>query len=345
MSPLTCVGAPHAKGIAGRPCGCWPLPMRSKACPGPKRPAWSGGSVRRCAMRCCVSMPRDLRASTISLAGVAPSGGVAASRPPSRLTSCAVPGPSGTASVPFAWWTCASTSSGPMACATASGAFPRCSSGSASPARRPAPRTRRATRPRRRPSKKQLPARLQAIAAEHPGERLQIWCQDEARIGQKGRTTRVWYERGVRPPGLVDQRYKSLYLFAACRPGTGEAFALVLPRADAGTMKVFLEHFSRQLAPDVHAVLVLDQAGWHDERALSLPRNVTLLPLPSASPQLNPVERIWLYLRERYLSHRVLDDYHALLEATCRAWNRLVDETGRLATLTAYPYLVGSEIG
>src|SRR5215212_11518524 len=140
-----------------------------------------------------------------------------------------------------------------MGCATASGAFRRCSSGSASHARRPAPRTPRATRPRRRPLKKQLPARLQAIAAEHPGERLQLWCQDEARIGQKGRTTRVWYERGVRPPGFVDQRYKSLYLFAACRPGTGEAFALALPRADVGTMGVFLKHFSRQLAPDVRA--------------------------------------------------------------------------------------------
>ena len=110
-------------------------------------------------------------------------------------------------------------------------------------------------------------------------------------------------------------------------------------------MRVFLEHFSRQLAPDVHAVLVLDQAGWHDERALSVPANITLLPLPSASPQLNPVERVWLYLRERYLSHRVLDDYHALLDATCRAWNKLMDETGRLATLTAYPYLLGSGVG
>ena len=149
----------------------------------------------------------------------------------------------------------------------------------------------------------------------------------------------------MRPPGLVDQRYKSLYLFAACRPGTGEAFALALPRADAGTMRVFLEHFSRQLAPDGHAVLVLDQAGWHDERALSVPKNITLVPLPSASPQLNPVERVWLYLRERYLSHRVLDDYHALLDATCGAWNKLIDETGRLATLTAYPYLVGSGVG
>jgi transposase len=109
-------------------------------------------------------------------------------------------------------------------------------------------------------------------------------------------------------------------------------------------MGVFLEHFARHLAPQVHAVLILDQAGWHDERALTLPQNITLLPLPSAAPKLNPVERIWLYLRERYLSHRLLDSYHALLEATCRAWNKLLDETGCLTTLTAYPYLMKSEI-
>jgi hypothetical protein len=148
----------------------------------------------------------------------------------------------------------------------------------------------------------------------------------------------------MRPPGIVDQRYTSLSLFAASRPGTEEAFALALPRADAGTMGVFLHYFSDQLAPDVHAVLILDQAGWHDERALRVPRNVTLLPLPTASPELNPVERIWLYLRERYLSHRVLADYDAVLAATCRAWNKLLAEKGRLASLTAYPYLTASGI-
>ena len=160
-------------------------------------------------------------------------------------------------------------------------------------------------------------------------------------MGQKGRATRIWYERGRRPRGIVDQRYTSLYLFAASRPGTDEAFALALPRADAGTMGIFLHHFSDQLAPDVHAVLILDQAGWHDERALRVPGNVTLLPLPSASPQLNPVERIWLYLRERYLSHRWLADYEAIVDACCHAWNALVADKGRIQSLTSYSYLNG----
>jgi transposase len=143
---------------------------------------------------------------------------------------------------------------------------------------------------------------------------------------------------------VVDQRFESLYLFAACRPGTDETFALALPRVNADAMMIFLEHFDRQLAPGVHAVLVLDQAGWHDAQALYVLGTITLLPLPAASPALNPVERVWLYLRERYLSHRVLDDYEAVLEAVCRAWNRLPDETGRHTTLTAYLYLTASGI-
>ncbi|WP_280940660.1 transposase [Microvirga lotononidis] len=104
------------------------------------------------------------------------------------------------------------------------------------------------------------------------------------RFGEKDRTARIWYERGERPPGVVDQRFESLYLFAACRPGTDETFALALPRVSADAMTMLLEHFARQLEPGVHAVLVLDQAGWRDARALHVPETITLLPLPPASP-------------------------------------------------------------
>jgi hypothetical protein len=75
-----------------------------------------------------------------------------------------------------------------------------------------------------------------------------------------------------------------------------------------------------------------------------VPGNVTLLPLPAYSPELNPVERVRLYLRERFLSHRVLDGYPAVLDAACRAWNALAAEPGRLASLTAYPYPIRSEL-
>ena len=163
------------------------------------------------------------------------------------------------------------------------------------------------------------------------------------RVGQKGRTCHRWYRRGVRPLGLADKRFESLYLFAACRPGTDQAFALALPEATTTTMNLFLASFAAQLEPDTHAVLILDQAGWHGARRLVVPRNLTLLPLPAYSPELNPVERVWLHLRERFLSHRVFDGYTAVLDAACRAWDALAAEPGRLASLTAYPYLLRSE--
>jgi hypothetical protein len=75
-----------------------------------------------------------------------------------------------------------------------------------------------------------------------------------------------------------------------------------------------------------------------------VPGNITLVPLPSYPPELNPVERVWLYVRERFLSHRAPGSSTALLEAACRAWNALAAEQGRLASLTAYPYLLRSEL-
>jgi transposase len=98
-------------------------------------------------------------------------------------------------------------------------------------------------------------------------------------------------------------------------------------------MNTFLGELAATLAEDEHAVLVLDRAGWHKAKRLVVPSNVTLIWLPPYSPQLNPVERLWLFLRERHLSHRLLDTYDAL----CRAWNALTAE--RIRSLTSYPYL------
>jgi transposase len=162
---------------------------------------------------------------------------------------------------------------------------------------------------------------------------------DEARVGQKGRACHRWYEKGERPPGLVDQRFASAWLYAAVRPTSGEDVALVFPSVSAGAMTTFLNHFGESLRPGVHALLVLDRAGWHGAKALKVPANITLVPLPSYSPQLNPVERVWEYLRERFLSHRLHPDYDAVVDAACRAWNRLTAETGRLLSLCADPWI------
>lgn len=145
--------------------------------------------------------------------------------------------------------------------------------------------------------------------------------------------------KGQRAPGPRQVGYQWAYIFTAVRPATGEDFTLVLPTVSAKVMDLFLAQFAAALPDDAHAVLVLDGAGWHDERALAVPDNITLLPLPPYSPELNPVERIWLYLRERFLSLRVLDDTEAVIDACCAAWNALAAEPGRLQSLCAYPWI------
>ena len=136
---------------------------------------------------------------------------------------------------------------------------------------------------------------------------------------------------------MCGQRYTWAHLFAAVQPATGQGFALVLPEVSTTAMQVFLDKFGETLAADEHAVMAVDQAGWHTAGALAVPVNVTLVLLPPYSPELNPVERVWLFLRERHLSHRLLAGYDAIVDALCKAWNQLTPE--RLHTLTSYPYL------
>ena len=166
---------------------------------------------------------------------------------------------------------------------------------------------------------KRVPVLLRKLQHTHKHQRIRLFFQDEARIGQKGRTCHFWWRRGERPPGLADKRFTFAYIFAAVEPGTDNAFALVMPYVDTAAMQEFLDRFAQTLAQDEHVVLVLDQAGWHGARALRVPDAITLLPLPPYSPELNPVERVWLYLKERFLAHRLHADYEAITNAACQS--------------------------
>jgi len=173
----------------------------------------------------------------------------------------------------------------------------------------------------------------------YPSKQIEIWFQDEGRFGQMGRLAHRWWLRGERPLGLYDRRFSSTYIYAAVCPSSGDDFALVLPKVNTKTMNCFLEEFSASRPDNVHVVLVLDRAGWHRSKGIELPTNITLVPLPPYSPELNPVERVWLYLRERYYSHRALKDYNDIVDACCHAWMSLISESGIIHSLTSYPWL------
>jgi hypothetical protein len=175
------------------------------------------------------------------------------------------------------------------------------------------------------------------VRTEHPGKRLRLFVQDEARIGQQGTLTRVWARTGSRPTAVRQSEYEWVYLWAAVEPATGASVAMITPAVDTDLMNRFLAGLSSTLAPDEHAVLVLDNAGWHVAKALAVPANVTLLPLPAYAPELNPVERLWAWLRSHCLANRVYADYDELLRETDRAWLTLDEPT--IKSVRACPWI------
>ena len=110
---------------------------------------------------------------------------------------------------------------------------------------------------------------------------------------------------------------------------------LVLPEVNVEAMNLHLAEISRKVSPDAHAVLLLDGAGWHKPGdRLQVPDNISLLQLPSYSPELNPVENVWQYLKQNFLSNRVFDTYDTIIDACCHAWNALMALPDRIRSIT-----------
>jgi transposase len=166
-----------------------------------------------------------------------------------------------------------------------------------------------------------------------PATVIEVWFQDEMRVGQKNGLVYQWAKKGTRPRQPKDQRYENAYLFGAVCPSRNTGVALIMPHADTEAMQKHIDEIGRAVAPGAHALVILDKAGWHTTRKLTLPNNLTLVPLPPACPELNAAENIWQYLRQTYLSNRVFETYTAILDACQSAWRKLLDEAGRIASI------------
>ena len=174
---------------------------------------------------------------------------------------------------------------------------------------------------------------MEEIRQAHPGQPVEVWWQDEARIGQKNKITRRWARRGSRPSAPQDQRTKSAYIFGAVCPALGKGAGLVLPRCNTDAMALHLTEISQAVEPGAHAVLMLDQAGWHTSSKLAVPGNITLLPLPPKCPELNPVENVWQFMRQNWLSNRVFPSYEQIVDLCADAWNNLTDQPWKIMSI------------
>ena len=165
---------------------------------------------------------------------------------------------------------------------------------------------------------------------------VEIWFQDEARVGQKGTLSYVWAPVGSRPPMARDNRHANAYIFGAICPARGVGAALILPTVNAECMNLHLAEISAQVAPGSVAVLICDGAGWHKTGgALKRPANIVLLPLPPYAPELNPMENVWEYLRANKLAAGVWDDYDEIVDACVDGWNWFVTDPDRIKSIGA----------
>jgi transposase len=203
---------------------------------------------------------------------------------------------------------------------------------------RPRPRHRRADPQAQKEFQAELPARLQTLSEAHPGRRLRVYFQDESRFGQQGTTTNLWARRGSRPTAIRQTEYQYLWVLGAVCAETGHAEGLLSPQLNTKIVNLFLEQFSRTLAADEHAAMIWDGAGFHVGRALKVPANVTLIRLPPYSPELNPVENLWHYLKSHFWSNRAYADYEELEQAAVDAWQTAVLDAELMKTVCAAPY-------
>lgn len=149
---------------------------------------------------------------------------------------------------------------------------------------------------------------------------------------------RRWFERGMRPRMVKDQRYRSAYIFGAVCPARNTSAALVLTHVSVAAINMLLEDVALQLLPGKHAAMLIDNAGWHTANDLRVPPGTTLVHLPPYSPEPNAIEKVWQHLRYRYLSGRLFAGTRAVVGACCVAWNSPIAETNRIRSLTDFAW-------
>ena len=163
--------------------------------------------------------------------------------------------------------------------------------------------------------------------------RVDVWFQDEARIGQKGMLSRVWARKGTRPRIPRDYRYGYCYLFSALCPARGEAIGHVCDRADTVEMNRHLKDIGTMVPKERHALVIFDGAGWHRSRDLVCPDNVSVLRLPPYSPELNSAENVFQFLKANHFANQVFETADDVKKKVAAVWESFAGQPERIKSI------------
>jgi transposase len=145
--------------------------------------------------------------------------------------------------------------------------------------------------------------------------------------------------KGTRPVGWRQTQYEYLYVFGAACPQTGQTSGLLAPYLNTNSVNAFFREFEKEITPDVHVIMIWDRAGFHTADNVKVPESVSIINLPPYSPQLNPIEKLWQYLRKHFWSNRVYADYDALRRAAIEAWQNTCLDKGKVKSICRANYV------
>lgn len=147
---------------------------------------------------------------------------------------------------------------------------------------------------------------------------------DEARFGTHSRRGYGWFTRGTRPSVDIKIGYQNFYLYGAVDASNGNHFSLIMPWDDTECMNIYLQQLSKEYSAD-QIGLIMDGAGWHKSKDLVVPENIKIVYLPPYSPELNPVERLWLYIKSKLLNNKLYETISDLEDKLCEFIQNLQD--------------------
>ena len=164
----------------------------------------------------------------------------------------------------------------------------------------------------------------------------EAWFFDESRFGTHSNIGHAWFRKGQRTPVKIKLGYENFYLYSAVNSKTGDSFSLMLPKVNTLCMNIFMKEFGKYIN-NKDITFIMDGATWHKSRSLHIPSNIKSIIQPPYSPEVNPVERLWQYIKHNILRNRIYETLEELENIVCEFLQKLSPET--IKSVCSYKYV------
>lgn len=175
----------------------------------------------------------------------------------------------------------------------------------------------------------ELPKKIKEIESQNQDKKIEIYFEDETRYGQKTIYTGIWGLRGSYIEYENQNGFLNSWIYGAVNPKSGKHHGLILPSLNAESMQIFLNEFSKQIPSNEHIIMILDGSKAHNNKTICIPENISFIFLPPYSPKLNPIERLWLFIKSHYLAFKKYKTMDEIIAEGVDAWLKTTDEIVR----------------